>query len=323
VPPLFKEAAPAQLLIREVLMLETRNGSLLTHGQAVVRNAPGLTILGTGSGCGKTWHVVALLKAIRLRGGHPVPFKPISVVDLDDVTSGDPRPWARAIHHHLMAAGLPYDVDYNPLVVVPVSESEGTLFLRGRKRSAVNLNGPDQVDFASMDEALFAECAAVIEDSLGACRASGTFVLLEGSGDSGLPRQGPPDLANSLAVSAAGYPAISVFRPGGTRYASLDEYRRRLGPEVASLLKAVVVNNPSGHALPPDLADFALPVGLSSSVELPHSDGSVIQQRNRHEVLAEHVWRTFPWASWVPAIDPQAGCLPDLVPARLSLQGGN
>jgi len=304
-------------------MLETRNDSPLTHGQPVVNAAPGVTILGTGSGCGKTWHVVALLKAISMRGGHPVPFKPISVVDLDDLTSGDPRPWARAIHHHLMAAGLPYEPDYNPLVVVPVSESEGMLFLRGRERSAVKLNGPDQVDFAAMDEALFAECTSVIEDSLSACRASATFVLVEGSGDSGAARQGPADLANSLAVDAAGYPVISVFRPGSSRYASLGEYRRQLGPEAASLLKAVVVNNPSGHALPPDMADFALPVGLSSSVELPRSDGSVVQQRIRHEVLAEHVWRTLPWASWVSAIDPQVNRTPDLVPARLCLQEGN
>jgi hypothetical protein len=262
--------------------------------------APGVTILGTGAGCGKTWHAVGLLMALWERGHHPVPFKAVTVVDLEDSTSQDPRPWTRAIHHHLMAAGVPYSPHFNPVAVVPTGPRAGVLYLLGEPRGEVGLIAADQVDVGAMSHALYTECAGTIETSLTVCRRQASFVVVEGAGDAGR-RSARPDLANVVAPVSAGFPVVAVFRPDRSMYPTLSEFRARIPPQLGGLAGRLIVNNPGGCPLPCDAVRSNLPVASIGPCELPPADGTIARQRARNRALAGHVWSSIPWIDWLSA----------------------
>jgi cobyric acid synthase len=254
----------------------------------------GLTILGSGAGAGKTWHLVGLLRSLRDQGENPVPYKPVSVLDATDRSSSDPRPWARAIYHQLIAAGLPFAPHFNPLVVVRSAADRGELYVSGEQRGVVSLRNEDQIDFDAMTQALYAECREVVVDCLAACRRYSPLVVIEGAGDAGLTGR-RPDLANASVPIEAEQAVLAVFRSGASRYSTPSALVDRMPADVRRLLWGVSLNNPDGLTVPATVAEDQHVVGVVGPCELPTHDGTLGAHRARQGALSCHVWQSLPW----------------------------
>jgi cobyric acid synthase len=262
---------------------------------------PGVSIIGSGSGCGKTWHSVGLLSALHRRGFDPAPFKAVAVLDPEDGTSFDDRPWARAIHHHLVAAGVPFSPDLNPLVVLPHSASVGTLYVRGDLAGEVRLLGPDQINFDELTDDLYERCVDAVESSLASVRKFSTFVVLEGAGDASIPRR-RADVGNAVPATSAQFPVVAVYRPDRSHIAVLGEFAHAIPQGIWGLTRGVVLNDPLCLATPPLRGEVrGVPVMTMGHRQLPESDGSLAGQRRRTEALGKHIWASLPWDDWLAA----------------------
>jgi cobyric acid synthase len=203
----------------------------------------GIAVLGVAAETGKTAACTGILRALAERGVPAEPFKAITVLDPAD-TAFAGRPVAeRGIAHHCAAAGVPVGWWHNPVTVVPCGDAgtEGVLYLAGAERQVVPITGVDSVDTRQWPRGLRDDCLDATHQALAQLRDQGAPVVFEGAGAAGqLHPDG--DLANDIALRAAGLPAAVVAMPARSGHvAALAGIGRIVSPEVGALLCGYVL----------------------------------------------------------------------------------
>lgn len=265
----------------------------------------GISIIGSGSGCGKTWHAVALLSMLRAQGHFCVPFKPVAVMDPADLSSPDRRPAVRAVYHHLVAAGVPYAPYYSPLIVVPAGAGKGMLSGNGMPSVEVALAGPDQVDYSDMPGGLYEMCVGIVAESFRECARNSDYVVLEGAGDAALAAD-RPDVANEVATQIAGLPVCAVYRPDRTAYPSIDGFIRRLPEGLRRRVVAGIVNSgpvQSDESPASELVD-AVRFGKYESSKTVKA---AVELREHFDSMGSQAAERIPWSRWLSMSAVPAG----------------
>jgi len=247
---------------------------------------------------------VALVQAVRDLGYTAVPFKAVTVADPADVTSADPRPYARPLHHHLIAAGLPWSVDYNPVVVVPTDRRGGELHVLGRAHGRVTLSGPDQLDVDALPDELYELCVETVSTALERCRMVADVVVVEGAGDAARP-SARRDLANAVPALHAGFPVAGVIRRDRSHHPSPSRFLCALRPDVRALVRYLVENGVVPVSGPPAV-DAPIQRMTMPPVRLSEADGTLARQRQRMRQLAAQVVAGPAWSGLVASTLPVA-----------------
>lgn len=228
-----------------------------------------LMILGTGPNASKTVISVGLCRALTDRGVAVTPFKGVAVVRNAPTGTRLP-PWQRALGHHLLAAGLAYDVRCNPVAVVPTGRRRGELYVKGARRCEVGLLNEDTVPIHELDPGLREEIVDAVVSSLDQLLAEGRSLVVEGAG-SPLDLPADAEIAN-LLVARRARPRVLLtcqMSKGGCA-AALVGTVQCLPPDIRDLLVGFVLSDVDERLLPMVAAQVEQGTGVRLVGAIPH-----------------------------------------------------
>ena len=162
--------------------------------------AKALMFQGTGSDVGKSLIVAGLCRAYARRGLRVRPFKPQNMSNNAAVTS-DGGEIGRAQALQALAAGAPPNVDMNPVLLKPQSETGAQVVVQGRVIGNAR---------AREYQALKPKLMAPVLESFARLKGEADLVLIEGAGSAAEINLRQGDIANMGFARAAACPVALV-----------------------------------------------------------------------------------------------------------------
>ncbi|MEM0937156.1 MAG: cobyric acid synthase [Pseudomonadota bacterium] len=195
--------------------------------------ARALMIQGTGSNVGKSLLVAGLARAAWRRGASVAPFKPQNMSNNAAVTA-DGGEIGRAQALQARAAGLEPEVDMNPVLLKPETETGAQVIVQGQRRATSEAR-----NYASLKPRLL---EAVLE-SFARLRARHDLVLVEGAGSPAETNLRKNDIANMGFARAAHVPVILAgdIDRGGV-IAQIVGTQAVIAPEDAAMVHGFLIN---------------------------------------------------------------------------------
>jgi len=220
-------------------------------------------VVGASSSAGKSLLVAALCRIFARRGLRVAPFKAQNMSN-NAAVCPDGGEIGRAQAVQAMAAGVPLQVDFNPVLIKPEADARSQVVVMGRP-------------FRTLEAAAYydykQELWQIITAALDRLRAAYDLVIIEGAGSPVELNLKPGDLVNMRVAQYAQAPTLLVgdIDRGGI-FAQLLGTLWLLEPDERRLVKGLVVNKFRG-----DLSLFA--------------DGtSILEARGRVPVLGVVPW---------------------------------
>ena len=198
---------------------------------------PAVMILGTGSNVGKSLIVAGLCRLFVDRGLKVAPFKPQNMSNNAAATSRGEIGRAQALQAR--AARIAPDVDMNPVLLKPESDTGSQIILQGRVAGHLSSG-----DFTRRGDFL-----PQVLDSFSRLSASVDLVIVEGAGSPAETNLRARDIANLGFARAANVPAILIgdIDRGGV-IASLVGTHAVLDEADRAMIRAFAVNRFRGDA---------------------------------------------------------------------------
>ncbi|PMS21622.1 cobyric acid synthase CobQ [Trinickia dabaoshanensis] len=192
-----------------------------------------LMIQGTSSDSGKSTVVGALCRIAARSGLRVAPFKPQNM-SLNSAVTVDGGEIGRAQAWQALAAGIPPEVDMNPVLLKPNSDIGAQVIVHGR--STGNLDARAYHHYKPIAR------QAVLE-SFERLRAKSDLVLVEGAGSPAEVNLREGDIANMGFATAVGCPVVLVadIDRGGV-FAQILGTLACLAEDERALVKGVVIN---------------------------------------------------------------------------------
>ncbi len=192
-----------------------------------------LMIQGTSSDSGKSTLVGALCRIAARSGLRVAPFKPQNM-SLNSAVTVDGGEIGRAQAWQALAAGIPPEVDMNPVLLKPNSEIGAQVIVHGR--STGNLDARAYHRYKPIAR------QAVLE-SFARLQAKSDLVLVEGAGSPAEINLREGDIANMGFAVAVGCPVVLVadIDRGGV-FAQILGTLACLAQDERSLVKGIVIN---------------------------------------------------------------------------------
>ena len=159
-----------------------------------------LMIQGTSSDSGKSTLVGALCRIAARAGMRVAPFKPQNM-SLNSAVAVDGGEIGRAQAWQALAAGLPAEIDMNPVLLKPNSDIGAQVIVHGRARGNLDARAYHGYKPVAMQ--------AVLE-SFGRLRAKTDLVLVEGAGSPAEVNLRDGDIANMGFAEAVDCPVVLV-----------------------------------------------------------------------------------------------------------------
>jgi adenosylcobyric acid synthase len=159
-----------------------------------------LMVCGAGSDVGKTTIVAGLCRLLARRGVRVAPFKAQNMA-LNSAVTDHGHEIGRAQALQAAAAGIPPEVEMNPVLLKPTSERTSQVVVRGRAVRVMSA-----AEYHDFKPQLF----GVVVDALADLRARYDVVLLEGAGSPAEINLLEHDISNLRVASAAGIDAVLV-----------------------------------------------------------------------------------------------------------------
>ncbi len=161
---------------------------------------------GTGSDVGKTVLVAGLCRMAKRRGLTVRPFKPqnmsnnaaVAEIPLEDGTGGE---IGRAQWLQALACGTPSNVDMNPVLLKPQSETGSQIIVHGKVWGAAK--GRDY-------QKLKPQLLGAVMESFSRLKAEADLVIVEGAGSPAEINLRAGDIANMGFATAANMPVVLV-----------------------------------------------------------------------------------------------------------------
>ncbi len=190
-------------------------------------------IQGTGSNVGKSVIVAGLCRALTRRGFRVRPFKPQNMSN-NAAAVADGMEIGRAQHLQARACRVQPDVDMNPVLLKPETETGAQVIVHGRRMTTVQAR-----DYAVLKPQLL---NAVMESYLRLAENS-DFVVAEGAGSPAETNLRKGDIANMGFARRAGVPVLLVgdIERGGV-IAQLVGTKTVLSAADADLIQGFLVN---------------------------------------------------------------------------------
>ncbi len=193
-----------------------------------------LMVMGTGSDVGKSLIVAGLCRALKRRGINVAPFKPQNMSNNAAVTKcGGEIGRAQALQAR--AASIEPDVDMNPVLLKPESETGSQVIVQGKRVATLSAR-----DYFKNRHRFLPNIMASFE----ALKKNYDIVLVEGAGSPAEVNLRKGDLANMGFASKANIPVLLVgnIHRGGV-IASLVGTKLLLPEKDSRLIKAFLINN--------------------------------------------------------------------------------
>ncbi len=240
-----------------------------------------LMFQGTGSDVGKSTLVAGLCRIARQRGISVAPFKPQNMSN-NAAACVDGGEIGRAQALQARAAGLPLEVDFNPVLLKPQSDRTAQIVVHGKVFDTVSAS-----DYMNRQRQHL--MLAVLESYQ---RLSSRFdlILVEGAGSAAEINLRDRDIANMGFARRVNAPVclIGDIDRGGV-IASVVGTKNIIDPEDAALIKSFVINRFRGD---PALFDDGVTAieqltqwpcrgvipWLPSALKLPQEDAVVLDQ---------------------------------------------
>lgn len=202
-----------------------------------------LMVVGASSSAGKSLLVTALCRIFARRGLRVAPFKAQNMSN-NAAVCPDGGEIGRAQAVQAMAAGLPLQVDFNPVLIKPEADARSQVVVMGRPFHT--LEAAAYYDYKK-------ELWQVIAATLDRLRAAYELVIIEGAGSPVELNLKPGDLVNMRVAQYAQAPTLLVgdIDRGGI-FAQLLGTLWLLEPDERRLVRGLVVNKFRG-----DMALFA------------------------------------------------------------------
>ncbi len=190
-------------------------------------------IQGTGSNVGKSLVVAGLARALANRGLSVAPFKPQNMSNNSAVTV-DGGEIGRAQALQARAARQPPNVNMNPILLKPESETGAQVVVQGRRMTTVKAGC-----YANLKPKLLPR----VMESFARLATFADFVLIEGAGSPAETNLRVGDIANMGFAEAADVPALLVadIHRGGV-IAQLVGTHEVLEPTDRSRISAFLIN---------------------------------------------------------------------------------
>ena len=203
--------------------------------------AKALMFQGTGSDVGKSLIVAGLCRAYARRGLRVRPFKPQNMSNNAAVTA-DGGEIGRAQALQALAAGAPPNVDMNPVLLKPQSETGAQVVVQGRVIGNAR---------AREYQALKPKLMAPVLESFARLKGEADLVLIEGAGSAAEINLRQGDIANMGFARAAACPVVLVgdIDRGGI-FAQILGTKAALAPDDAAMIVGFIVNKFRGDAAP-------------------------------------------------------------------------
>jgi adenosylcobyric acid synthase len=191
-----------------------------------------IMIQGAGSNVGKSLLVAGLCRHFTRLGLSVRPFKPQNMSNNAAVAGGGEIGRAQALQAR--ACGVAPDVDMNPVLLKPESETGAQVIVQGRRLTTVKAR-----DYAALKPQLM---VPVIE-SFQRLQAQADLVMVEGAGSPAEVNLRAGDIANMGFARAADVPVILTgdIDRGGV-IAQLVGTRAVLDPEDAAMIRGFLIN---------------------------------------------------------------------------------
>ena len=201
--------------------------------------AKALMFQGTGSDVGKSLIVAGLCRAYARRGLRVRPFKPQNMSNNAAVTA-DGGEIGRAQALQALAAGAPPNVDMNPVLLKPQSETGAQVVVQGRVIGNAR---------AREYQALKPKLMAPVLESFARLKGEADLVLIEGAGSAAEINLRQGDIANMGFARAAACPVALVgdIDRGGI-FAQILGTKAALAPDDAAMIVGFIVNKFRGDA---------------------------------------------------------------------------
>ena len=194
---------------------------------------PSLMVQGCTSDAGKTILVAALCRVLARRGLHVAPFKPQNMA-LNSAVTIDGGEIGRAQALQAMAAGVPAQIDFNPILLKPSTDQQAQVIIHGKALS--NLNARDYHDYKPR------AMKAVLQSWDRLCAAY-DCVVVEGAGSPAEINLRDRDIANMGFAEVVDCPVILIadIDRGGV-FAHLVGTLDLLSPSEQARVKGFVIN---------------------------------------------------------------------------------
>ena len=159
-----------------------------------------LMIQGTASDAGKSTVVAAICRVLKRRGVHTAPFKPQNMA-LNSAVTPDGGEIGRAQAVQALAAGVELDVDFNPILLKPSSDTGAQVIIHGKAISQMQAQQYHDYKKVAMDAVL------VSHQRL---KQKYQAIVVEGAGSPAEINLREGDIANMGFAEAVDCPVILV-----------------------------------------------------------------------------------------------------------------
>ena len=192
-----------------------------------------LMIQGTASDAGKSTVVAAICRILKRRGIHTAPFKPQNMA-LNSAVTPDGGEIGRAQAVQALAAGVELDVDFNPILLKPSSDTGAQVIIHGKAISQMQAQQYHDYKKVAMDAVL------VSHQRL---KQKYQAIVVEGAGSPAEINLREGDIANMGFAEAVDCPVILVadIDKGGV-FAQLVGTLELLSESERNRVKGFIIN---------------------------------------------------------------------------------
>ncbi len=200
--------------------------------QNLMQNARSIMIQGTGSNVGKSLLVAGICRALARRGLRVRPFKPQNMSNNAAVARGGEIGRAQALQ--AVACGVAPDVDMNPVLLKPESETGAQVVVQGQRLATLRAKAYGRMKSSLMPRVL---------ESFRRLQAHADIVVIEGAGSPAEVNLRAGDLANMGFAEAADVPVVLVgdIDRGGV-IAQIVGTKAVISPADSARIKGFIIN---------------------------------------------------------------------------------